>query len=46
MTVHDDEVIDGCRAESGGTTWGSKLAEAQTRAMLSLFFLSNAYCGR
>eukprot|EP01046_Picozoa_sp_COSAG06_P004191 COSAG06_NODE_173_length_21283_cov_14.116220_3_plen_2197_part_00 len=32
-------------AESGGTDWNFVLAEAQIRAALSVFFLSNAYCG-
>eukprot|EP01047_Picozoa_sp_COSAG01_P139343 COSAG01_NODE_70124_length_259_cov_0.975000_1_plen_86_part_11 len=32
-------------AESGGSDWSQKLTEAQLRAVLSVFFLSNAYCG-
>ena len=32
-------------AESGGADWSRILAEAQTRAFFSVFFLSNAYCG-
>ena len=32
-------------AESPGADWNRKLAEAQIRAALSVFFVSNEYCG-
>eukprot|EP01043_Picozoa_sp_COSAG02_P085458 COSAG02_NODE_23099_length_730_cov_1.077655_1_plen_207_part_10 len=32
-------------AQSGGEDWARVLTEAQIRATLSIFFLSNAYCG-
>ena len=32
-------------AQSGGEDWARVLTEAQIRASLSVFFLSNAYCG-
>ena len=32
-------------AQSGGSDWSRILASVQTRAALSVFFLSNAYCG-